>query len=77
MKVLEYEKWRAETELASIRAALKAAGVKFEPIQKQIFMHEPHYVATQMFEGFRFVSPAKKSFKIIPVSGSQSLTSNT
>jgi hypothetical protein len=52
MKVLEYEKWRAETELASIRAALKAAGVKFEPIQKQIFMHEPHYVATQMFEGF-------------------------
>jgi hypothetical protein len=52
MKALEYEKWRVESELESIRTALRAAGVKPEPIQKQIVALEPHYVATRMFEHF-------------------------
>jgi hypothetical protein len=52
IKVLEYEKWRAEAEIESIKVALRAAGVKLESIEKQVFIHEPRYVSLQMFEGF-------------------------
>jgi len=50
MKLLEYDKWRIETELGSIRDALKAAGIKLEPIQKRIFAHEPFYASAHVFE---------------------------
>jgi hypothetical protein len=50
MKALEYEKRRAETELQSIRAALKVAGVKTEPIQKEMFAQEHFYVSAHVFE---------------------------
>ena len=51
MKSLEYEKWRVDSEIESIRRALRVVGVEPGSVKKQIFVHEANYVSTQMFEG--------------------------
>jgi hypothetical protein len=50
LKALEYEKRRTEAEIQSIRDALKVAGVKIEPIQKEMFAQEHFYVSAHVFE---------------------------
>jgi hypothetical protein len=50
LKALQYEKWRIDAEIASIQAAFRGAGIKPEPIQKQIFAKEHFYYSAQVFE---------------------------